>query len=64
LGGAYEQAKVSCLVDEGVDDELGRTFFTQVEGDAGVKLKSMVSKGPANPRAKSDAEALTESPLK
>ena len=37
---AYEQEGASCLVVDGVDDELWGRFFTLVEGDSGAKLKS------------------------
>ena len=38
--GAYEQAGASCLVVDGVDNELWVRFFTLVEGDSRAKLKS------------------------
>ena len=42
LADAYEQAGASCLVVDGVDDELWGRFFTLAEGDDGAKLKSLL----------------------
>ena len=40
MADAYEQAGASCLVVDGVDDELWGRFFTLAEGDGRAKLKS------------------------
>lgn len=60
--GAYEQAKVSCLVDEGVDDEHGRRFFTRTEGDGWAKVTPMSPRSMTEPLTEVFAKVTSMSP--